>query len=211
MKITKFGHACLFLQDGGDVLVIDPGKFTDLPENLENIQSIIISEEHYDHFDLDNVQKILKQSPDAHIYTTESVGKTLDEHSINNTVVSGHQIVDKEGFNITLSEADHAVVHGSSPNRVVTVRVAEFLYYPSDSFITTNEPVKVLALPTSGPWYKVTESIDFANAIDSEYILATHNGLNSEAGNSVTHHFLETHIPKDRKFVFLNLGESSSF
>lgn len=212
MRVTKYGHACSFIDNGEKKLIIDPGKFTKLPDNLQGIGIIIVSEEHYDHFNIQNIKKILRQSPKALIFTTDSVGNTLAEENIQHETVSGEKIIDESGFQITLSEGDHAIVYGNSPCRILTVGVDNFLYYPSDSFTPTDKAYAVLALPTSGPWYKLSESVDFANKIKSNFILVTHNSLLSEAGNEATNSLIGRNISdKSREWVYLKDGESKDF
>lgn len=210
MEITKFGHACIFISKAGKRLVIDPGSFTKLPNDLNNIPVLVISEEHYDHFSIDNVKAILAVNPELHIYTTQKVFEDLAANGITSTAIDAELSVEDANFNLRFRASDHAVVHGTSPCRVVTVEVDDLLYYAADSYTPTNKKVKVLAIPTSGPWFKTTEVIDYANAADAEFVLATHNSLNSEAGNNVTHHFLETHI-KDKQLLYLGDGESRAF
>jgi len=212
MKITKYGHACLFLDNGANKLVIDPGDFTDLPENLEDITVVVVSEEHYDHFDASNIKKILEQSPEAKIFSTKAVAAKLAEENVVCQAVGGEELVDKDGFKIKLSVGDHAVVYGQSPCQVLTITVGDFLYYPSDSFIPTDQKVRILALPTSGPWHKISEAIDLMKATDSEMVLATHNGLHSENGNKVANFFIDMHTKdQQREFVYLKDGESKEF
>ncbi len=212
MKVSKYGHACLFIDDGNSVLVIDPGDFTDLPEDLKNISILVVTEDHYDHFDPSNIKKILEQSPDAKIYSTKAVAEALKTERIVCNAVEHEKVISEGGFEVKLSENDHAVVYGSSPNRVLTVTVGDFLYYPSDSFVETNDKVKILALPTSGPWFKLSEAIDLMKSTESEFVLATHNGLNNETGNEVAHRFIDMHSKDPAKeFIYLKDGESKDF
>lgn len=212
MKITKFEHACLILENDTSRLVIDPGSFTHLPEDLTNISCIVVTEEHTDHYSLENIEKILKQSPTAEIITTQAVSNKLNDSDIKNNAVSVEGQFEVGGFALSLEEGDHAAIHGQSPCRVLTLKVDDFLYYPSDSYIPTAEPVQVLALPTSGPWHKVTESVNLANKVDSKQILVTHNGLYNEVGNMVTNNFTSNNIAnKEREYIFLNVGKSRDF
>src|SRR5680860_431519 len=54
MRITKFGHACVRIESDGQVLVIDPGSFTDR-EAVDGATGVLITHEHADHFDADNL------------------------------------------------------------------------------------------------------------------------------------------------------------
>ncbi|MBP9852831.1 MAG: L-ascorbate metabolism protein UlaG, beta-lactamase superfamily [Patescibacteria group bacterium] len=64
------------------------------------------------------------------------------------------------------------------------LKVDDFLYYPSNSYILTERQVQILALPTSGPRHKLSESVDLANTIRLQQILATHNGLYDNTGET---------------------------
>lgn len=81
MKLTKYEHACLILDNGTSKLVIDPGCFTKLPENLTGVSCLVITEEHVDHFDIDNVQKVLDQNLELKILTTQAVNVQLSDLS----------------------------------------------------------------------------------------------------------------------------------
>src|SRR5918995_1479420 len=48
MRITKLGHACVRIQTGGGVVVVDPGVFTDASA-LEGADAVLITHEHADH------------------------------------------------------------------------------------------------------------------------------------------------------------------
>ncbi len=195
MNITKYIHACLLLENDERKLLIDPGKFTQLPERLEGIETIVITDEHYDHFDLENVQKILTANRQAAIYATPEICRQLLEHSIECHAVDDTLTFDFAGEPVTLQAGDHAPVYGASPCRVITVKVGDKLYYPSDSFIPIAEAVSILAIPMSGPWYKLAEAVDFAKAVPHRHLLPTHDALSSDVGDEVTRSIASMHLP----------------
>lgn len=209
MKITKYGHACLLLEKDGVNLLIDPGSFTELLADLPRIDFVIVTEEHYDHLNLDNLTQIADNNADVRIYTTAAAKDILKEANLNIHAVSGDQTVTMSPYEVAFSETDHAVVYQKSPCRSLAITLDDnVLYYPSDSYKTIDKKVRVLALPTSGPWFKVSECIQFVHAVDSEIVLPTHNALNSENGNKVTHDFIVNNIDSDRQFTYLESGES---
>lgn len=209
MKLTKYGHACLLLEKDGTNLLIDPGSFTELPNNLPKIDFVVVTEEHYDHFNPGNLETVARNNPDVQIYTTAAVQEKLKDTELHVHTVAGDQAVTLGTFEIAFSETDHAVVYQKSPCKSLTVTVDnDVLYYPSDSYKTIGTSVKVLALPTSGPWFKVSECIEFANTVDSETVIPTHNGLNSDNGHKVTHNFVVNNIDPERTFTYLQVGES---
>lgn len=211
MKITKYAHACLFLEKDDQTLVIDPGCFTVLPQDLPgNITAIVITEDHADHFDRKNLKLLVEVNPTAIIFTTQAVANTLKDEGIEAQVVNGQKQITAGSFSLKFNETPHAPVHHVSPCQSLAVQIDDVVYYPSDSYKTTENEVAVLALPTSGPWYKITESIDFANAIKSQKIIPTHNALNSDSGNEVAKKYIEGHLTdKNRLWIDLENGQTT--
>ena len=48
MRITKYGHACVRIEQDGRVLVVDPGVWTE-PEAVTGADAVLITHEHADH------------------------------------------------------------------------------------------------------------------------------------------------------------------
>jgi hypothetical protein len=81
----------------------------------------------------------------------------------------------------------HAVIHPSIPvieNRGVLIN--DKFYYPGDSFTLPDRPVELLAVPTSAPWLKISEVMDFVTTVKHKHSMATHNALHSEFGNALS-------------------------
>lgn len=212
MKITKFDHACLLVSIQNSNILIDPGSFTKLPETMLNINTIIITDEHQDHYNLKNINKIKSNNPKVQIYGTQKISNLLRLEDIEcNEVINVTEFMVGDS-KVILTKKPHAVVYGKSPCDVVTVLIEDLFYYPSDSFVITNKSIKVVALPASGPWYKVSEAIDFVNNITSEYVLVTHDYLNSNIGNNITNEAIKPRIiNKDRVYLYLKSGELYQF
>lgn len=207
MKVTKYEHACLVLETEGGNLILDPGCFTNLPGDLPKLNILIITEEHTDHFHLDNVKKILKYNPSIEIYTTEAVVGYLEKEGIKAESIKGQVTLESNGFRLKFNETDHAPVYRKSPCISLAVKVNDDVFYPSDSYFSIPDEVKIVALPTSGPWYKIEQSVDFLNSTNSPKILATHNYLNSESGNTVAEIYIKLNMAdKTRGYIFLEPG-----
>ena len=63
MKLTKYEHACVVLEDQGQKLVIDPGMFSPDFNDLRDITALVITHQHGDHFDLRNIENIVAANP----------------------------------------------------------------------------------------------------------------------------------------------------
>ena len=193
-------------------LIIDPGIFSELPDDLTDIWGVIITHEHRDHFDLANLRKLIERNPHLEIFTTGVVAAQLDQEGIDSIAVKGQQSIHQMGFNIDLLELDHAVIYGNSPCKNLTVGIGDFLYYPGDSLVSTPQPYKVLALPTSAPWYRFDLAINLARSISVQYVLSVHDVLLSQIGRDITYRLVESHLQETGKeFFYLDAGQSRQF
>lgn len=52
MKITKFGHCCLLIEENGVRILTDPGTYSTQQSEVKNIDFVLITHEHADHFQL---------------------------------------------------------------------------------------------------------------------------------------------------------------
>ena len=211
VEITKYEHACLLLNKNGTKLLIDPGEYTNLPDALEGIGTIVITHEHGDHWSVPNLRKVLEQSPRAEIFSTEHVAATLKEERIDCQAVKGQLTTGSSGFELHFKEVDHAIIYGLPPCRNLSVGVDDFLYYPGDSFADDGRSYQMLALPASGPWFNMAEAIDLAKSFKAASIFATHDIHASERGYGSFYSWVGRHISEDREMIRLAVGESRSF
>ena len=208
MKITKQGHACLIIEEQGKTLVLDPGSYTEPLDNLTDVLAIVITHVHDDHCFEAQLDRIINKNPDVMIFGPPAVATRLANYNTTAVFHGDHYPVGP--FTIEFMGDLHAEVHRSFPlaeNRGVLIN--DSLYYPGDSFTLPDRPVDLLAVPTSGPWLKIGEVIDFVSAIDHKKSIATHNALNSEFGNNLANGRVKaTTESKGGTFTYLDSGES---
>ena len=63
MRLTKFGHSCLLVEEGGDRVLLDPGSFSDGFEGLEGLTAVRVTHQHADHLDRERVRLVLDRNP----------------------------------------------------------------------------------------------------------------------------------------------------
>lgn len=208
MNITKYEHACIVVEEQGKKLIIDPGGFTTSLQDLHDVVAVVITHVHSDHFAPDLLRAIVKQNPRVRIFSTAEVAQVMP--SVPVTAVTGGTAETVAPFSLAFYGELHAEVHPSHPrNQNVGIMVNDTLYYPGDSFTAPGVPVKVLALPTSGPWMKASEMIDFAAAVKPVQAFGTHNGLLSEIGHGMMNDIAQQAVEAGGgTFTYLRPGES---
>lgn len=185
MQITKYGHACLVLQDDEARLVIDPGAFTELPE-LTGVVAVIITHEHLDHAGTDNLQALRETNPEMLILGPAGVDAALPQVAVQ--VVQPGQKQQQGPFAISFGGGLHAPIHDSIPQvDNLTVQVGDALYHPGDSLEPPAGEVSVLAAPISGPWLKLGEVMDYVLASRARTIVPIHEMLASDQGRGIAY------------------------
>ncbi|MBE1486978.1 MBL fold metallo-hydrolase [Plantactinospora soyae] len=186
MRLTKYGHACVRVEEDGAVLVIDPGTLTERGA-LDGVDAVLITHEHADHLDVDALADALGKRPSVTVYTHPDVASKLDAlDGVVRTVQSGDSF-EAAGFAVRAYGGWHAVIHPDLP-RVVNLGflVNDSVYHPGDSFdVPEGAQVDTLFVPISGPWLKVSESVDFVRAVNPRRAYALHDGLLAPAGLAV--------------------------
>jgi L-ascorbate metabolism protein UlaG (beta-lactamase superfamily) len=190
MRLTKFSHACVRLEGDG-VLVIDPGAFSE-PEALDGVDAVLITHEHFDHFEPGRLVDALAKRPSVHVYTNPDVAKQLTELAGSITAVVPGDEFTAAGFQVRTYGGLHAMIHPELPR---VINVGFFLqpegsdsgiYHPGDSFdVPTDAVVDTLFVPASGPWLKLAEAVEFVRAVAPRQAYALHDALWNEMGQSV--------------------------
>lgn len=178
MRITKFGHSCLLIEEGSARILIDPGNFSTTQENVTNLHAILITHEHPDHVFLDSLKKILTNNPGVGIYTNAGVGKLLSVAGIAFQVLEDGAVADIEGVTVKGYGVDHACIHDSIPLiRNTGFMIADRLFYPGDALTQFPENVEVLALPVAAPWLKISDAVEYALKVHPKICFPVHDGM----------------------------------
>ncbi len=186
MKLTKLEHAALIVDVAGRRLFIDPGSFTTALTDTTSADAVVITHEHPDHWTAEQLDRILKFSPDVRIFGPAGVAVAAEGYPI--TVVADGDSVEVGPFRLRFFGRTHAVIHESIPViDNVGVLVNNELYYGGDSFtIPADVTVNTLAVPANAPWLKISEVIDFVLAIKPRRSFPTHEMLLSRAGKELS-------------------------
>jgi hypothetical protein len=183
MKLTKFSHACVRLEDGGKRVVLDPGKLSEATEALEGANAVVITHEHPDHVDQEAIDAAMVDDPALCLWAPNSVAPAFARFGDRITTVEPNQTLDIAGFRVTTHGGQHAVIHPRIPViRNVGYIFNETVYHPGDSFHVPEVPVRHLLVPLHAPWSKFSEVADFLISVRPTSASQIHDGLLNDAG-----------------------------
>lgn len=183
MRVTKFEHSALAIDESGQTLVIDPGAFTRPLGSLTSVAAIVITHEHPDHWTAAQLESLLDSNPEARILGPLGVATAAGKAGFTVETVADGDTVEVGPFTLRFAGTTHAVIHSSLPTIDNTgVLVNGTLFHPGDSFTVPEFPVAVLATPVGAPWLKIGEAIDYVTAVAPGSILPIHEATLSDVG-----------------------------
>lgn len=188
MEITKYGHSCVRLADGGRVLVIDPGELSE-PEALDGADAVLVTHEHPDHMDLGRLRSAAAQRPELVVYTNPVAAAALTDLKCSVEVAEPGSRITAAGFAVRVYGGQHALIHPELPRVVNLAYYLEdaSLYHPGDSFDlpTDDVAIETLFVPIAGSWLRLTDAVDFVRRIAPLRAFPLHDALLSEPGHAV--------------------------
>jgi len=208
MKITKHGHACLEVELDSQTLIIDPGSYTEELTSLGNVVAVVITHKHDDHCDEAKIAKIKNDNPAVQIFGTSEVAARLSGLDVK-TVYHG-DYYEVGSFKLEFFGDMHQIIHQSIPLiQNTAVLVNGDLYYAGDSYTPPDVKVKALACPTSAPWLKISDVMDYIQEIKPAICFPTHNALLSQLGHDLNNSRVKQVTQENGgEFKYLEVGQS---
>ncbi len=211
MKLTKFDHSTFYLEKDGHGLLFDPVEYNTKLPDFTNLDAIIITHKHGDHFQPAILERIRQNNSNAKIFTTADNSEAISD-SVTATPSQhfevGNFVLDFFGTN------QHSPIYSQEiPCENLCVTVDGCLVNPGDSFdLSPIKEVKVLLVPISAPWLKTNESVRFIEQVHPKIAVNTHDALLSEIGLSITNNWLAQKSEAiGTQYKFLRPGDSIEF
>ena len=177
MKITKLGHCCLIIEEGGAKILTDPGDYTETQNSVRRLTHVLITHEHQDHYHVPSLRQVLANNPGAKVYTNQAVGALLAKEEIAYEFLENGQKKILDGLEVEGFGTDHHVIYGTLP---VVMNTGYFFgnkfFYPGDAFTNPNRAVQLLGLPVNAPWLAALEALDYAQRVKPKACFPVHDG-----------------------------------
>lgn len=187
MQITHLGHAAVLVEAAGQRLLIDPGNFSDGWHGLTDLDAILVTHQHPDHFDPEHGPALLEANPQAPVWMeAEALAQSGMPAGRANALAAGEAVQVGE-VGVAAVGGRHAIIHRDIPGignigLVVTAPGEPTFFHPGDELDATPEGVDVLAVPAFTPWAAMKEVIDFARSVGAGRGFPMHDGGVNDIG-----------------------------
>lgn len=204
MKLTKYEHSCVVLEQEGNKLVIDPGIYSTSFTDFSNIVGVVVTHKHSDHFDMAKLRAIKSLNNNVEILSTMDVAH--DSLELSTRPVQAGYTTTIGPFTLEFFGGDHELYKGIQN---IAVLVNGNYFHPGDSYTLPQKQIKVLGAPASAPWLRVAEASDFITNAKARVVIPIHNALLSEIGESIHYRILGEAAQKvGSEYKILKPGES---
>jgi L-ascorbate metabolism protein UlaG (beta-lactamase superfamily) len=209
VEITHFGHSCVLLDTGSARLLIDPGTWSDGFEDLTELDAVLITHQHVDHLDGERLPALLRGNPGARLIVDSGSAAELGGHD-HEVAVPG-ETLQVAGARVAVLGGDHAMIYPEIPvisNNAYLVDGTHL--HPGDSFTRPSTQVEVLFVPTSAPWLRIAEVIDYLRAVVPPTAVPIHQAVLSAPGQQLHYRLLENLSPQDTTVRVLEPGNATT-
>lgn len=192
MKLQKYEHACFTVEQSGEIIVVDPGAYTNDFLASEHVVAVIVTHMHPDHLDEDQLTHVFAKNPHATLYGPVEVIDNVD--TAHKQVVQPGDVMAVGSFSLKFFGGSHQTIHSSIPSvQNIGVLVNELVYYPGDSFAQPPSAVDTLLVPISAPWLKVSDVFDYISEVKPRQCIPTHDAILSETGKTLLDRLVGNH------------------
>lgn len=195
MLLTKYSHACVRIDADEVSVVVDPGTLTpEAKESLATADVVLVTHDHLDHLDVQLVAATMADRSRLQVFGPASAAMALLEAGADSARV--HAVtttgpLDVSGLEIEAFTAPHESIHeGIAVPENLGYLIGGLVYHPGDSYAVPTFSVDTLLVPTSGPWTRTGEAIDFITAVAPRRTVPIHDIMLSEIGRGSTAMFL---------------------
>ena len=179
MKITKFVHSCLLVEENDQAILVDPGMFSwdsglIKLDKFPQLDAILITHEHPDHYHEPALQELINKFTTAPIVSNESVVKKLKASGIDSSTqpING----------VSMEVVQHEDLWGDlKPPLDSIFTLFNKLMHPGDR-LNLNNSTEVLALPIFAPWGSFKWAMETVERLKPKVVIPIHDWFLGEGG-----------------------------
>jgi L-ascorbate metabolism protein UlaG (beta-lactamase superfamily) len=186
MKISKYLHSCLVFELDGYKILFDPGTFSFAeglvtPQMFADVQAIILTHIHPDHYDIDILKSILALN-NAHVLTNSQIGQQLDKAGISYTILEN--ATEHLGpFKLQAFPVMHELIMDNPLPQMTGFLINDKVLHPVDSMedkLLEYKNIELLIMVTMAPFANEPTISTFADKVRPKQILPVHDGYAKE-------------------------------
>lgn len=194
MRLTKYVHACVLVEDKGVVALFDPGSFSYEAgllklNQLPKLDYVLITHEHFDHCHQPFIEAIYKKFPNVQFFSTTTVTQQLKGKGINNVNTQSKGPVDIDPLN----HDGMAPLGKTPPCENVRFHFADQVTHPGDS-IHLIDTKDILLLPLAGPWESTIDAVALADKLKPKIVVPIHDWMWNDIWRLNMYGSLEKHF-----------------
>src|SRR5262249_8892554 len=131
MRIRKFGHSCMLLDTDGTRVLIDPGSYSSGFESLSELDALLLTHQHADHFDSGRILDLLNANEDTAVTADKQTAAQLADAGRQVRTVHEDDRFAVGPVEVTVHGRDHAPLHPDLPNVTnVGYFIADTVFHP---------------------------------------------------------------------------------
>jgi len=182
MKISKYLHSCLVFELDGYKILFDPGDYSFIeglvtPQMFADVNIIVITHIHPDHFVIDILQKIMNVSG-AQVLTNSQVGEQLQKAGIEFSILE--DATEHFGpFKLQAFPVQHALIMDNPLPQMTGFIINDKVLHPVDSMedkLLKFKDIELLIMVTMAPFASEVMISTFADQLHPRQILPVHDG-----------------------------------
>ncbi len=211
MKFTKLEHSGCIIENNSKKLVCDPVEFEAKIPKLSNVEVIIITHKHGDHFQPQILEKIVMKNPNVRIFAPQD----FEISEINGQKIEKVEAVtgcNTANFSLKFFGRNHMpIIPNKIPCANIGVTINDKIVNPGDSFDLPNDlqNPELLLVPSEAPWLKSFESMEYIRNVQPKLVVPVHNAVLSKTGDNINNNWLKMACDENGvNFAALGIGES---